>query len=123
MAKRYWVEIEGERIYRNTYAELKRLAQAAATRLNQALLVGYDDEVARPKPKKRRTTRRYGSNPMMQGVEFSGEQWVIKGIAPNGRKAVAYAATRAEAEDTADYLHANYRWRAITTRRVAAPRR
>jgi hypothetical protein len=76
---------------------------------------------ARGKPAKRRKT--YDRNPLMQGQDFSGESWVIKGIAPNGRKAMAYAGTRAEAENEADYWHANYGIRAITVRRVAAPYR
>jgi hypothetical protein len=76
---------------------------------------------ARGKPAKRRKT--YDRNPLMQGQDFSGESWVIKGIAPNGRKAMAYAGTRAEAENEADYWHANYGIRAITVRRIAAPYR
>jgi hypothetical protein len=43
MARRYWAEIDGERLYRDTLGEIKRIAKATADKLGRSVSVGYDD--------------------------------------------------------------------------------
>lgn len=43
MARRYWAEIDGERLYRDTLGEIQRIAKATADKLGRAVRVGYDD--------------------------------------------------------------------------------
>jgi hypothetical protein len=43
MARRYWAEIDGERLYRDTLGEIQRIAKATADKLGRSVRVGYDD--------------------------------------------------------------------------------
>ncbi len=43
MTKRYWVQVEGAKIYRKTKREIEHLAQAMADATGRALQVGYDE--------------------------------------------------------------------------------
>lgn len=49
----------------------------------------------------RKAAKKFTRNPVMQGVDFTGEQWKITGKAPRGGHAVAYANSKREAEDEA----------------------
>lgn len=70
---------------------------------------------AAPKVAKRKLTAK--RNPMMRGVNYTGEQWRIVGVGPGNRRMTAHADSRAEAEREADFLDA-MGYRALTIRRV-----
>jgi hypothetical protein len=46
MARRYWAEIDGQRIYRDTLGAIKRIAQDTADKLGRVVRVGYEDPPA-----------------------------------------------------------------------------
>jgi hypothetical protein len=43
MNRRYWAEIDGQRIYRDSLAAIKRIAQDTADKLGRVVRVGYED--------------------------------------------------------------------------------
>ena len=117
MTRAYFIVARGRKYPVASLQAAKRLAQRAADETGRRVVIGFDE--IRQKP----GTRSYRRNPLMGGHDFTDELWKISGIGPNGRKAVAYAETRAAAEREADYLYANYRVRGLTVRRVQAPRK
>lgn len=54
MNRRYWAEVDGQRIYRDSLDAIKRIARDTADKLGRVVRVGYED---RP-PVKRRSMRR-----------------------------------------------------------------
>lgn len=115
MARRYWLKINGRKHF-GTLAEVRQVGQRIADQFGQTVQVGYDDAKT-----KRATSRRYSRNPLMGGHDFTGEEWVIKGIMPNGSHATIYANSKAEAERELDYARRIYKLRATTLRRSRAP--
>lgn len=117
----YYIMRDGQKLYKKTVKEISKAAVALANATGLPVPVHVDHGLGL---KTRAGVQRgvtFARNPMMQGQEFSGEQWVIKGIAPNGRKYTGYASSRDEAEREADYAHDNRGIRAITVRRTQAP--
>ena len=43
MNRRYWAELDGQRIYRDSLAAIKSIAQATADKVGRVVRVGYDD--------------------------------------------------------------------------------
>lgn len=102
MARRYWLKVDGKRVYNGalaTLAEAKRMGQAAADAFGQVVQIGYDDAA----PKKRRMKR----NPVLQDYDFTGEEWKITARGPNGRTVAAYCGSEAEAKDESRVLARN----------------
>lgn len=96
MARRYWMKVGGAKHF-GSLAEVKRAGQRLADKLGCAVQVGYDGTpAARPKPKV--SMRR---NPVMQGYDFTGEEWKVSTKGPFGQTGYSYANSEAEAKQAA----------------------
>lgn len=124
---RYYIMKDGQRLYKRTIKEISDVAIKLANATGLGVPVHIDHGAigaALGKQTRRLGVQRnvkFSRNPMMQGHDFSGEEWCVKGIAPNGRTSTAYANSKREAEETADYLRDNRGVRGITVRRTKAP--
>lgn len=173
---RYYIKAEGRKIYRETKAEISKLAREFAnatgigvpvyaetitgghraysahknepfvrnptstyprikvhdftTHTGQILRVYFVNTGSsrnhggayKTKAEAEKAIKKFNRNPVMQGHDYTGERWLISGIAPQGVKAKAYIdGTRDDAEREADYARTAYRWRGITVRRVEGP--
>lgn len=95
MARRYYVVVNGRKHYASR-AAIEAGVQGLANRLGSAVQIGYDE--TRPGRKKAAAFRR---NPMMQGVNFTGELWKVSASGPHGQTGASYANSKGEAESAA----------------------
>jgi hypothetical protein len=111
MARRYWIVVNGKRLYHDTLGAARRAATKAADRLGKAVQAGYDDEPSRPTRKRKKPPtasqgRVYRMNPLMGGHDFTGEEWKIMARGPYGQLAHVYADNEREARDEVRILRA-----------------
>lgn len=101
MTRRYWLKVDGRKLYDDTLGAVQKAAQRAANQLGRAVQIGYDD--AKPRRRAKLKARR---NPVMAGHDYTGEEWKLTASGPHGQTGVAYCGTEREARDTARVLRA-----------------
>lgn len=125
-----------QKVYVATLDVAKRLAQEFADATGKKTAVGYDAPRAPPKasssnsrkqrrlgpaaaakPKATRRTVKARRNPVMRGVDYTGESWRIRALSPSGATLTAYEDTTARAEALARLLR-RQKYAAVTIAQV-----
>ena len=77
MTRRYWAEVDGQRIYRDGLAAIKRIAQDTADKLGRVVRVGYEDRPAarrNPAPRTEAQMAKLSDRALETAIEKASER-------------------------------------------------
>ncbi len=111
MTRRYWAEIDGERIYRASLDAIKRIAQDTADKLGRVVRVGYDDAPpARRNPAARTDAQmaKLSDSALERAIEKASERDSALGqkLSPEHRNIVYSELRKIRAPDVQAYVAA-----------------
>jgi hypothetical protein len=116
MNRRYWAEIDGERIYRDSLAAIRRIAQDTADKLGRVVRVGYED-----RPAARRNPARPAGGYVIEERDAHGVGLARSPISRDDAERIARQLRRAHPGQTYTVKAAEYEGRGHA-RRLKYPR-